>query len=174
MKELEIRRHTDNDGDVLSDEGVAAAVDLGRRLSGTQWAIAVSTGAQRATQTAACILAGAGAAVDRGVVVNEGLRSDVEDRWRGAYSDVGSGHLDDLRDADPELVDRETEVLGSALRDVLNRIEDGDRALVIGHSPTSEAAILGLTGETVEPLSKGAGVLVRVDGDDYELETLDA
>ena len=173
MKELEIRRHTDNDDDVLSDEGVEAAVDLGRRLDG-EWALVVSTGAQRATQTAACILAGAGARVDRGVVVIPEFRSDVEDQWRAAYSDAGSGHLDDLKTADPELVEQDSKVLSDALREVLDRIDDGERALIIGHSPTSEAGILGLTGETIEPLSKGAGALVRVDGDSFEVETLEA
>ena len=133
-----------------------------------------SSGAQRATQTAACILAGAGAKVPKGVVVVPGLRSDVEDRWRAAYADVGSGHLDDLREADPELVDQQTKVLGDALREILELIDDGERALAVGHSPTNEAAVLGLTGETVDPLGKGEGVLVRVDGDSMEVETLPA
>ena len=31
---VELRRHTDNDGDVLSDEGVAAALRLGAGLAG--------------------------------------------------------------------------------------------------------------------------------------------
>ena len=32
--------------------------------------------------------------------------------------------------------------------------------LVVGHSPTNEAAVLGLTGEVVAPMEKGGGVLV--------------
>jgi hypothetical protein len=43
-----------------------------------------------------------------------------------------------------------------------------------GHSPTNEAAVLGLTGRTVAPLSKGAGVLVVDGGDGYQVEPLDA
>jgi phosphohistidine phosphatase SixA len=39
-------------------------------------------------------------------------------------------------------------------------LPDGGRALVVGHSPTNEAAVLGLAGEIVEPISKGGGVLV--------------
>ena len=52
-REIELRRHTDADGDVLTDEGVAAALELGARLRGG-YQLAVSTGAQRATQTLAC------------------------------------------------------------------------------------------------------------------------
>ncbi len=80
-REIELRRHTDADGDVLTDEGVAAALELGARLRGG-YQLAVSTGAQRATQTLACFLAALGEQVPGGVVVESGLRSQVEDRWR--------------------------------------------------------------------------------------------
>ncbi len=33
---------------------------------------------------------------------------------------------------------------------------------MVGHSPTNEAAVRGLTGETIDPLGKGEGVLVDV------------
>ena len=46
---LELRRHTDSDGDVLSEEGVQAALEIGRRLTGP-YALLVSSGAQRASQ----------------------------------------------------------------------------------------------------------------------------
>jgi hypothetical protein len=63
---------------------------------------------------------------------------------------------------------------GAARAVVLPRLEDGQRALVVGHSPTNEAAVLGLTGRTVAPLSRGAGVLVVDGGDGYQVEPLDA
>src|SRR5437867_206038 len=56
---VELRRHTDNDGDVLTAEGVRAALDIGRRPSG-DYHVLVSTGAQRATHTLACFLAALG------------------------------------------------------------------------------------------------------------------
>ncbi len=101
-KEIELRRHTDADGDVLTAEGVAAALEIGARLRGG-YQLAVSTGAQRATQTLACFLATLGQQVPGGVVVEPGLRSRVEDRWRAAYQNAGSGALEALREADPEL-----------------------------------------------------------------------
>ncbi|MGH2922084.1 MAG: hypothetical protein ACRDKU_08475, partial [Gaiellaceae bacterium] len=58
-KYLELRRHTDADGDVLTPEGVRAAVAIGSRLEGG-YDVLVSTGAQRATQTLACFLGGLG------------------------------------------------------------------------------------------------------------------
>jgi phosphohistidine phosphatase SixA len=161
-KEIELRRHTDNDGDALSQEGVDAALEVGASLRGP-YQLLVSTGAQRATQTLACFACALGERIPGGVVVEPGLRSEVEDRWREAYQDAGSGELDALRSADPELVSEDSEVLAAALRRVFDRLADGGRALVVGHSPTNEAAVLGLTGEIVEPMSKGAGVLLVLE-----------
>ena len=158
-KHVELRRHTDADGDVLTPEGVRAALEIGARLAGG-YDLLVSTGAQRATQTLACFLAGLGEKVLRGVVVEPGLRSAAEERWRAAYEKAGSGTLQALREVDPELVEEDSAALGAALRRVLESLPDGGRALVVGHSPTNEAAVFGLAGEIVEPISKGGGVLV--------------
>ena len=70
---VELRRHTDNDSDVLTAEGIAAALRLGSGLAGG-YRVAVSTGAQRATQTIGCLLAALGQPVPDGVVVAAGLR----------------------------------------------------------------------------------------------------
>jgi broad specificity phosphatase PhoE len=171
-KEIELRRHTDADGDVLTVEGVQAALAIGARLVGG-YHLAVSTGAQRATQTLACFLAAIAQPVPGGVVVEPGLRSQLEDRWRAAYRVAGSGALPALREADPELVAEESERLGAALGRVLDALPDGARVLVVGHSPTNEAAILGLTGEIVEPLAKGAGALVVALDAGYAVEPLE-
>jgi hypothetical protein len=106
-------------------------------------------------------------------VVEPGLRSQVEDRWRSAYHVAGSGALPALREADPQLVAEDSERLGGALGRVLDALPDGARALVVGHSPTNEAAILGLTGEIVEPLAKGAGVLVVARDGGFAVEPLE-
>ena len=108
-----------------------------------------------------------------GVLVETGLRSQVEDRWRAAYQQAGSGALEALREADPELVAEDSERLGAALRRVLDALPDGGRALVVGHSPTNEAAVLGLTGQIVAPLAKGAGVLVVADDGAWQIEPLE-
>ena len=169
---VELRRHTDNDGDVLSDEGVAAALRLGGELAGG-YRVAVSTGAQRATQTVGCLLAALAQPVPDGVVVEPGLRSEREDRWRAVAREADGGDLAAMRSVDPDFVAEEAAALGAALGRVLERLEDGQRALVVGHTPTSEAAVLGLTGELVAPLGKGAGVLVTEDGGRYRIEVLD-
>ena len=62
--------------------------------------------------------------------------------------------------------------LAAGLRRVLDRLPDGRRALAVGHSPTNEAAVFGLTGELVAPMSKGEGVLVVLDGDRARVEPL--
>ncbi len=169
---VELRRHTDADGDVLTQEGVRAATEIGARLRG-DYDLLVSTGAQRATQTLACFLAGLGERVAGGVIVETGLRSGREERWREAYEKAGSGELDALRTADPELVHEDSAALGAALGRVLDALADGGRALVVGHSPTNEAAVIGLTGEIVGPISKGAGVLLVADDQGFRVETLD-
>jgi broad specificity phosphatase PhoE len=170
-REVELWRHTDSDGDVLTADGVQAALEVGARLRGG-YELAASSGAQRATQTLACFLAALGEQVPGGVMVELGLRSQVEDRWRAAYQAAGSGTLVALREADPELIAEDSERLAAGLRRVLDRISEGGRALVVGHSPTNEAAVLGLTGEVVPPLAKGAGVLVTAGSDGYRTEPL--
>ena len=171
-REIELRRHTDNDGDVLTAEGVRAALDVGSRLTGG-YDVAVSTGAQRATQTLACFLAALGEKLPGGVMVEPDLRSQIEDRWRAAYERAGSGSLEALRGADPELVAEDSAVLGAALGRVFEQLAEGGRALVVGHSPTNEAAVLGLTGQAVPPLAKGAGVLVIAEPAGFRVERLD-
>lgn len=162
-RHIVLLRHTDNDDDVLSPGGVEAAVALGREIGGS-FDLGVSTGAQRATQTLACVLAGMGRTMPGGVIVEPGLRSDVEDEWRSAYQEAGGGEIDDFRRVAPDLVDAEAETLGAALRRIADHLDDGQRALVIGHSPTNEAAVLGFAGETIGSLGKGEGVELTVDG----------
>ncbi len=55
---------------------------------------------------------------------------------------------------------------------MLERLGEGERALAVGHSPTNEAAVLGLTGQVGAPLAKGAGVLVVADGERFQVEPL--
>jgi broad specificity phosphatase PhoE len=169
---VELRRHTDNDGDALTDDGVRAALEIGRQLAGG-YDLLVSSGAQRATQTLACFACVLREPVPGGAVVEDGLRSRVEDRWRDAYKRAGSGDLASLREADADLVREDSAVLAAALGRVLERLADGGRALAVGHSPTNEAAVLGLTGRIIEPMGKGAGVLVVAEGDETRVERLD-
>jgi broad specificity phosphatase PhoE len=171
-KYLELRRHTESDGDFLTADGVAAALQIGTRLSGT-YEIVISSGAQRATQTAACFLAGLSQLVPRGVIVDQRFRSEVEDRWFKAGSRANGNRLEDFKAADPELVDLEAGRFGSALKDALDALPDDARALIVGHSPMHEVAIYGLTGEMTAPISKGAGALVIADEDGYRVRQLD-
>lgn len=168
MKTIHLLRHTDNDGDVLTPEGAAAAIAIGRDLE-DDYAVAVSSGAQRATQTIGCILAGRDVVVPGGVVVVDALRSKVEDRWRAAFRAAGAGDLESLREADPDLVAQDSVALAEGLRTIFGLLPEGRRALAVGHSPTNEAAVFGLTGVVVAPLAKGQGVAVGFDGVDYRV-----
>jgi hypothetical protein len=107
------------------------------------------------------------------VVVEPGLRSEREDRWRAVAKEVDGGDLAAMRAVDPRFVDEEAAALGAALGRVLDRLADGQRALAVGHSPTNEAAVLGLTGQLVAPLAKGAGILVAGDERGFRVELLD-
>jgi broad specificity phosphatase PhoE len=171
-KYVELRRHTDNDDDALSADGIREALEIGGRLPGN-YELLVSSGAQRSTQTLGCFLAALGQKAPGGVVVEPRLRSEREDRWKAAYKEAGSGELGAMRSVDPELVEQDSSALASGLRQVFDRLADGGRALVVGHSPTNEAAVLGLTGELVEPMAKGAGVLVTAEDGRYRVEPLD-
>lgn len=170
-KVVELRRHTDADGDVLTTEGVRAAVEIGRTIEG-DFDMLISSGAQRATQTLACFLAGMGQTAAGGVVVDTGFRSAVEERWFEAARQAEGKDLEAFRKVDADLVEKESALLGSALREVFRSLPDGGRALVVGHSPVTEAAVLGLTGELVAPIAKGGGVRVTEDGGRYRVEPL--
>jgi broad specificity phosphatase PhoE len=145
---VELRRHTDADGDVLTQDGVRAALEIGRRLEGT-YDVVISSGAQRATQTVACLLAGMSRKVDGGVIVDTGFRSSVEERWFSAARRAAGKDLEAFRKVDPELVEQESALMGGVLQQLLESLRDGGRALVVGHSLTTEAAVLGLTGQVV-------------------------
>jgi phosphohistidine phosphatase SixA len=172
MKYVELRRHSDNDGDRLSPQGIADAEVIGRDGLNPPYAAFVSSGAARATQMVEILRAAAG---QDEVPVTEviGLRSSVEDRWRDAAKAAGKGaDVEGMRAVDPELIERESWLLGLTLRGIVDGLPDGGRALVVGHSPTNEAAVLGLTGEVVQPLGKGEGVLVTEDDGQYRVEPL--
>lgn len=170
-REIELRRHTDNDGDVLTPDGVTAALEIGGSLRGGYQFLA-SSGAQRATQTAACFVAALGENVPGGVIVEAGLRSSREDDWRAAYSRAGAGDLKSLEGADPDLVSTDSVDLAVGLRRLFERLDDGDRALAVGHSPTNEAAVHGLTGAEIDPLGKGEGVEITIDGGEATVTAL--
>lgn len=169
MKTIDLFRHTDNDGDVLTPAGVSAALELGGSLT-RRYDVAVSSGAQRASQTIGCIVAAMGRQVAGGVVVVAALRSEVEDRWRAAYATAGAGDLESLAEADPDLVAADSTALAAGLRQVFTMLPAGGRALAVGHSPTNEAAIFGLTGVVVGPMRKGQSISISQAGETFLID----
>src|SRR2546423_14415384 len=81
-KVVELRRHPDAEGDVLTASGVRVAVEIGRSIEG-DFDLLISSGAQRATQTLACLLAGMGRTVAGGVAGGSWVP------WGGAGGRVG-------------------------------------------------------------------------------------
>ena len=77
-----------------------------------------------------------------------------------------------MAQASSNTIPNESERLGSALRRILDSLPDGT-ALVVGHSPMNEAAVLGVTGQVVAPLAKGAGVRVVAKDDGWQVEPLE-
>jgi len=164
MRYVELRRHTENDADELTAQGVADAEAIGQEGLQPPYAAFISSGAARATQMVTILRHAAG---QDDVPISEvtGLRSTVEDRWRAAAKAAGKGAtVEQMRGVDPDLVEHEERLLGASLRRIVESLPDGGRALVVGHSPTNEAAVAGLTGQAVEPLANGAGVLLVEDG----------
>lgn len=172
MRYVELFRHTDNDGDSLTPDGVSAAESIGRDRLRPPYAFFGSTGAHRATHMVE-ILQRAARQEDVPVTVVPGLRSSVEDRWRAAAATAGRGAtVEQMRSHDPDLVEKESMLLGGALRAVFDALPDGGRALVVGHSPTNEAAVLGLAGDVVHPLGKGDAVLVVEDQGNFQVRPM--
>ena len=100
---LELRRHTDNDGDKLSKQGVADAEAIGRTGLNPPYAAFVSTGAERATEMLRILRREAGQD-EMPITTETGLRSSVEDRWREAAKVAGRGaSIEEMRAVDPIL-----------------------------------------------------------------------
>ena len=169
MKTVELRRHTASDGDRLTPEGIAAAVEIGSRLE-APYDLLISSGAQRATQTLASFLAGSGQRFPGGVTVDESFRSTIEERWFTASRESGARDIAAFLRADKALVEEEATRLGGALRRVFDMLPEGGRALIVGHSPMHEAAVYGLTRQVIAPIAKGGGVRVVQDGRDFRVE----
>lgn len=173
MRYVELLRHTDDDADKLTYQGIAAAEAIGRERLTPPYALFGSTGASRATEMVEILRRIVGQE-DVPITEVRGLRSSVEDRWRTAAKAAGKdADVEAIRTLDPDLVERETMLLGSALRGVFDAMPEGGRALVVGHSPTNEAAVLGLAAEVVGPLGKGEGVLIIEDGDRYDVRAME-
>jgi len=132
MRYVELRRHTDNEGDRLTPQGAADAEMIGRGGLHPPYVAFVSTGAARATQMLE-ILRHAAGQDDTPITAATGLRSSVENRWRDAAKAAGKrADLEDIRAIDPDLVERESWLLGSALRQVVAGLPEGGRALGSG------------------------------------------
>jgi phosphohistidine phosphatase SixA len=171
MRYVELRRHTDNDGDRLSVKGVAEAEAIGRTGLHPPYTLFISTGAERASEMLRILRRAAGQ--DEPIITETALRSAVEDRWRDAAKAAGKGaSLEDMRAVDPDLVEHESRLLGAALQGIVEALPDGGRALIVGHSPTNEAAVCGLTGQMIAPLGKGDGILVVEDAGRYDVRPL--
>jgi hypothetical protein len=84
-----------------------------------------------------------------------------------------SGELEALRTADPELVEEDSAALGAALGRVPDALTDGGQGPGRRAQPDKRAAVLGLTGQIVGPIPRGAGVLLVADDHGFRLETLD-
>ena len=143
LTELELRRHARRDPavDRLSEAGRAAAEDAGRAAgaAGLRYDAVFVSPAQRAAETAAWFLRGAGQQLpDHGVVPGLG----------GQDASGGS-----------------PEGMAAGVRALLDQIPDGGRGLAISHTPLVERAAFGLTGSEVAPMAELEGILVT-RGDD--------
>ena len=87
MRYVELRRHTDNEGDHLTPQGVADAEMIGRDRLHPPYAAFVSTGAARATQMLEILRHVAGQD-DTPITAATGLRSSVE--YRSRWSIAGA------------------------------------------------------------------------------------
>jgi phosphohistidine phosphatase SixA len=169
MRSLELRRHSNRepDGDRLSEDGQALALRVGKDLPGG-YAIVFTSPARRAAETAAWFLRGLGQKLPAHAVA-PGLASPVEDRWRSAAGSAGSGRIDAVEQADADLVERESSRLADAIRELLEDVPEGGRALAVGHTPLIEAAVYGLTSRVIQPLGECEGVLLEQEGEEVRL-----
>jgi phosphohistidine phosphatase SixA len=142
MKRIELRRHAprDPDADRLSPAGRALAATVGRGAQDVAYAAVFVSPAERAAETAAWFLRGAGRQLPPSHAVVPGL----------AGKDATGGS---------------PEGLAAGIRSLLDELADGDRALAISHTPFVERAVFGLTGREVDPMRECEGILITQSDD---------
>jgi phosphohistidine phosphatase SixA len=140
MRRLELRRHArrDPDADRLSPAGRAQAEDVGRRATEAYGVVFVSP-AERAAETAAWILRGAGAQLPGHEVVPGLAGRDAEG---GTPASMARG-----------------------VRALLDRVPEGRTGLAISHTPFVERATTGLVGREPRPFAECEGILVVLHDD---------
>ena len=147
MRTLELRRHARRDpqADRLSDEGRAQAQTVGAGLAGGYSVVFVSP-AERAAETAAWILRGAGQQLPDHAVI-PGL----------AGKDATGGS---------------PEAMAAGVRALLDQVPEGGVGLAVSHTPFVERALFGLTGREPTPFAECEGILVTSDDDRLDVEEL--
>jgi phosphohistidine phosphatase SixA len=136
VRHLEVRRHAerDPDDDKLSARGRTQARTLGEASEGVDYDVVFVSPAQRAAETAAWFLRGAGHALPPHEVV-PGL----------------AGHGE--RGGTPE-------AMAAGIRTLLERIPEGGRGIAFSHTPLIERGTFALTGREIEPLGECEGIFV--------------
>jgi broad specificity phosphatase PhoE len=172
VKTLELRRHAIRDpaADALSPEGRSQAETVGRGLP-LDYSVLFVSPAQRTAETMAYFLRGSGQGLPTHAVI-AGLGSEQEDRWRVAGKAAGSSRLDAIRAQDADLVREESNRLADVVKELVQRIPEGGRGLAVGHSPLIEAAVYGLLGVLIEPLSECEGVALTSADQGYRIQEL--
>ena len=122
----------------MSTSGRAQAEDLGR-ASTVPFDVVFVSPAERAAETAAWVLRGAGAQLPEHEVV-PGLAG--QDADGGSASSMAAG-----------------------VRAMLARVPEGGRGLAVSHTPFVERAMEGLTGRRPAPFAETEGILVTLDDD---------
>jgi len=123
-------------------------MDVGRAQQGVAYAAAFVSPAERAAETVAWFLRGAGQQLPLLHVVVPGLAG--KDQTEGSPEGMATG-----------------------IRSLLEQIPDGGRGLAISHTPFVERTALGLTGREVEPMHECEGLLVTLHDDgNIEVEEL--
>jgi phosphohistidine phosphatase SixA len=149
VERLELRRHAPREAqrDALSERGRALAEDVGRARGLHYDAIFVSP-AERAAETAAWILRGAGQQLPPDHAVIAGLAG--HDSSGGSPGGMAAG-----------------------VRALLDQVPDGGIGLAISHTPFVERTAAGLVGRTVEPIRECEGLLItRADDGTLTVEEL--
>jgi phosphohistidine phosphatase SixA len=142
MKRIEMLRHAlrDPSADRLSKAGRALASTVGRSREDLAYDAVFVSPAERAAETAAWFLRGAGQQLPPSHAVVPGL----------AGKDATGGS---------------PEGLSAGIRSLLDELADGDRALAISHTPFVERAAFGLTGREVDPMRECEGILITQNDD---------
>lgn len=118
----------------------------------------------RTLQTLAALIEGHGQIVAAQFICSP-LLAHFRTEWGRIYATHGSD-LAAIRELMPDFIAEESATMAGHLGNIVRGLPDGARALIVGHAPGIELAVLGLADRVIRPCAELEGVQLEFEDSD--------